>query len=204
MSHDITPISSLSISEVVKRIINLNKGIHSFWSKSEGWAPEGTATILSRSKLDWQVSLSEALYVWVKKEESITSGELILAWANLGSLVEGTIKTLLSVYLADYLSDEAALKKSGAFPSKRSSAQNPDILTLDVLRKFCIEQQLLNVTDLELVELVQQRRNAIHAFKERPIGDWVELENSVRGYLSFLRNMNLLLPYPDMQNEPKE
>ncbi|WP_272480015.1 hypothetical protein [Aquibacillus koreensis] len=37
-------------------------------------------------------------------------GDLILAWANLGTLVEGTIKLFLSVYLNDYLDDSTNYK----------------------------------------------------------------------------------------------
>ena len=48
-----------------------------------------------------------------------------------------------------------------------------------------------------LVELVQQRRNAIHAFRNRPIGDHGELVGAVRSYLTVRRTVNARLPYPD-------
>ncbi len=46
-----------------------------------------------------------------------------------------------------------------------------DRLTLEPLRQYCALREILNKEDLALVQLVQQRRNAIHAFKDRPIGD---------------------------------
>ena len=55
-----------------------------------------------------------------------------------------------------------------------------------------------------LVELVQQRRNAIHAFRNRPIGDHGELEGAIRSYPKVLRAVNARLPYPDDIYVPRE
>jgi hypothetical protein len=55
----------LPLSEVIQRITKLNAGIQKFWSKSRGWAPIEAAGLLAKSRLDWQVSLSEALALWV-------------------------------------------------------------------------------------------------------------------------------------------
>src|SRR5579859_1182306 len=93
-----------SIKEVVQRIVNLNKGLADFWGNANGWAPTDSANLLSRSRLDWQVSLSESLGHWTGRKK-ISDGDLILAWANLGSLVEGTMKLFLSVYYEDYKKD---------------------------------------------------------------------------------------------------
>jgi hypothetical protein len=81
-------------TEIVQRITKLNSGIQKFWSKSHGWAPVEAAGLLAKSRLDWQVSLSKTLTLWLQKKP-LTPGELILAWSNLGSLVEGTLKTFL-------------------------------------------------------------------------------------------------------------
>jgi hypothetical protein len=55
-----------------------------------------------------------------------------------------------------------------------------------------------------LIELVQARRNAIHAFKDRPIGDDAEFQNAIHCYLSLLRAVNNQLPYPDDISVPRE
>lgn len=52
----------LSYSEIVDKIVKLNEYIQSFWSKAEGWAPIDAANLLSKSRLDWLVSLSYSLY----------------------------------------------------------------------------------------------------------------------------------------------
>ncbi len=91
-----TPIDTLTIAEVIDRIERLNTQLAAFWSKSDGWAPAHVAGLLGKSRLDWQVSLSGTLRLWVKRSQMYTklsAGELILAWANLGSLLEGSVKT---------------------------------------------------------------------------------------------------------------
>src|SRR5689334_20598189 len=92
-------ISKMSNEEVVNRIIQLNKGMYEFWNTAKGWAPIEAAELLSKSRLDWQISLTEYLNNWLNKEHDETDyASLILAWANIGSLVEGTIKLALSVF----------------------------------------------------------------------------------------------------------
>jgi hypothetical protein len=51
---------------------------------------------------------------------------------------------------------------------------------------------------------VQQRRNAIHAYKDRPIGDDQEFQAAVLSYLTMLREVNARLPYPDGIYVPRE
>src|SRR5262249_49332910 len=149
-----------------------------FWSKSHGWAPVEAAGLLSKSRLDWQVFLSETLYLWVKKpSHALTPGELILAWANLGSLLEGTLKTFLSVWYKDYAADVDNLKQADVFNKKKNKILEPDGLTLEPLRKYFKHKGLLSKESLALIELVQQRRNAIHAFKNKNIGTTKEFND---------------------------
>ena len=89
------------------------------------------------------------------------------------------------------------MKKANAFNNKKQKPLSPDGLTLEVLRKYCAVRDILSKDDLALMQLVQQRRNAIHAFKDRPIGDGAEFCESLRCYLQMLRNVITRLPYPD-------
>src|SRR5260370_42148708 len=75
------------------------------------------------------------------------------------------------------------LKKANAYDNAKQVAHAPDGLGLEKLRNYCKAQKLLGAEGDALVELVQQRRNAIHAFKERPIGDGIEFQTALRGYL---------------------
>lgn len=198
-------IDAMAIAEVVDRIETLNQGIAKFWSKSDGWAPVAAAGLLGKSRLDWQASLAGSLRLWMREPpNALTPAELILAWANLGSLVEGTIKTLLSVWYKTYKADIDNLKKANAYDNAKQVAHAPDGLGLEKLRNYCKTKELLGAEGDALVELVQQRRNAIHAFKDRPIGDGVEFQKAVRSYLALLRAINGRLPYPDEMYEPRE
>jgi hypothetical protein len=46
------------------------------------------------------------------------------------------------------------------------------------------------------MKLVQEQRNAIYAFKDRPIGNSAELWNAVRDCLATLGDVDDHLPYP--------
>ena len=198
-------IEKMPVGEVINRIESLNQGIARFWAESDGWAPVEAAGLLGKSRLDWQVSFSGSLRLWMREPADVlTPAELILAWTNLGSLIEGTIKLLLSVYYEDYKADIDKLKKANAFDYKKQTPHSPDGLGMEKLRNYCKKQNLLSADGDALVELVQQRRNAIHAFQDRPIGDGVEFQNAVRRYLELLRGVNARLPYPDEIYEPRE
>lgn len=189
------PIEGLPIEGVVGQIEILNQKLEWYSSVIGDWAPVEAARLLGKSRLDWQTSLSGSLRRWISgPDEALTPGDLILAWANLGSLVEGTIKLFLSVYYENYKTDIDALKETGAYGHKKDRPKPPDGLTLEPLRRFCAEKGIIKDDDLGLVELVQQRRNAIHAFKDRPIGDDTEFQQALRGYLQMMRNLIGRLP----------
>lgn len=149
--------------------------------------------------------MSGALHLWIcEPANALTPAELILAWANLGSLIESTIKLLLSAYHHDYVADIDNLKKANAFSKKKQAPLLPEGLRLEQLRSYCANRDLLTDDDMALVERVQQRRNAIHAFKDRPIGNGTEFQQSVRCYLQLLRDIIARLPYPGQEYVPVE
>ena len=143
-------------------------------------------------------SLSGALALWVEQpDNSLTPGELILAWANLGSLIEGTLKTFLSVWYNDYVSDVEELKKANAYHHKKEEPLEPDSLTLGPLAKFFKNKELLSPESMALIDLAHARRNAIYAFQDNDIGTTRELRTAIGSYLKLLREVNVRLPYPD-------
>jgi len=46
---------------------------------------------------------------------------------------------------------------------------------------------------------IQQRRNAIHAYKDREIGTFDEFWEDLRQYLEFLNELEGRVPYPNGQ-----
>jgi hypothetical protein len=193
------------ILDTIARIETLNSGLAEFWRNATGWAPESAACLLGKSRLDWQVSLSKSLRHWITEPaDAIEDGDLILAWVNLGSLIEGTIKLFLSIYFEDYQADLDNLKNTQAWHKKENKLFDPDGLRLDVLIDYCEKSKLLPDDELEIVKLIQTRRNAVHAFKDRSIGSGSELHHAIRRYLNMLRSTNCKLPYPDGAFMPSE
>jgi hypothetical protein len=192
------------IGDVVRRIANRHHNLARFWSKVAGWAPGEAAAMLSKSRLDRLTALAGSLRRWVETPEPLDEGDLILAWANLGALVDGLLKLHLSVYLRDYKADVATGKASNAFHVKKQLMLDPDGLRLDVLITFHEKRKLLTEPQLELVRLVQQRRNVIHAFKDAELGDTEDFLAAVRAYRRLLTSISKRLPYPDDVFEPTE
>ncbi len=183
----------------ITKIIHINTGLAKFWSDAHGWAPKNAAELMSKSRLDRQVSLSHCLRRWFQNiTKASKEGSLILAWANLGSLIEGTLKLFLAVYYVDYKNDIDALKH------KTGKIKDPDILELEELKVFFMKKSILDDKWIKYIEYVQQKRNAIHAFKDRDIGSYSELRKCVKEYLELLHEINSRLPYPDNIYEPQD
>jgi len=134
----------MSVIEAIGRIEALNRNLARFWRTANGWAPIEAAGLLSKSRLDWQVSLSRCLRLWIRTPpDRLEDGELILAWANLGSLTEGTMKLFLSVFYHDYQKDIDGLKAARAYHHKKQAPISPDGLPLDVMRVYFKNRKLL-------------------------------------------------------------
>jgi len=114
------------------------------------------------------------------------------------------MKLFLSVFYHDYEKDIDGLKTAGAYHKKKQALIPPDGLSLEVMRVYFKNRELLGAEIDAYVELVQQRRNAIHAYKDRPIGDDQEFQGAILRYLVMLREVNARLPYPDEIYAPRE
>lgn len=192
-------IGDLAYSRTIDKIIELNKHIKDFWSNADGWAPLEAANLLSRSRLDWLTSLSNSLYKWENEPISESmEGDLILAWANLGTLVEGSMKFFLSVFYEDYKKDINRI-------TKRKREIDPDSAMFNELRLFFYnsvwednEKEIKN----NWLNEIQQYRNAIHAYKDRDIKDFSYFRIQVNNYLFFLIDLLSRVPYSDCQYRP--
>lgn len=184
------------MEKLVYDIIRINRHIRDFWANG-GWAPEKSAAILSRSRLDWQVSLSNSLKRWLatpSPEES--DGCLILAWANLGSLVEGTLKWFLCVYQADYARQPIAARRG----RRAGTPLDPDEPALGELLEYystCVWTERQSDHWRPGLETIRQRRNAVHAYQHRELGKWRDFWESVAAYRAFLLETERSVPYPD-------
>ena len=192
--------TEIPINEVVQRIIKLNSGIIQFWQESGAYAPIEAAKLLSKSRLDWQLSLTYCLKIWlnIPPDES-ADGHLILAWTNLGSLVEGMMKLFLSVWHKTYLDDENYI----AMRTIKGELQDADKLWFEQIRQY-FSKVIWDDSWDNWVHHIQLRRNAIHAYRDRDIGTHQEFLEDIQKYLSFLRYINARLPYPDEAYIPRE
>ena len=125
------------------------------------------------------------------------SGLLILAWATLGSLIEGALKIFLSVYYKVYQSQNLT-NEFKQVKDKKGNLLFPDGLMLEKLRLFFADrvfppdakeiwEKQGELNWLNWILKIQNRRNAIHAFKEREIGNIEEFHFDLQNYLIFLR-----------------
>jgi hypothetical protein len=181
------------IDAAIANIIAKFEQFEGDWSNSAGWAPQDAAELLGRSRLDRLVSLAHCLSIWSGSAPiEDAEGRLILAWANLGALVEGTMKLFLSVHYRDYCS----------LPKTRGQAKipiEPDALELEQIRQFFREKVWDPIQQSRwnpFVELVQKRRNAIHAYKDRDIGKIQDFRDAVVAFVEFLTDIACYLPDP--------
>ncbi len=199
------PDQQRPLPDVIARIEKLNDGLREFWSASHGWAPDDAAELMTKSRLDRQVSLSRSLRHWLADPaDTLEDGDLILGWANLGSLIEGTIKLFLAVYYQDYKKDLPTLKQTQAWHAKQAKLLDPDGLRLNVLISYVEKASLFQPDEIALFKQVQSYRNAIHAFKDCPLGSGSDLHTAIKSYLGFLRRTVSRLPYPEDNYTPQE
>lgn len=180
---------SYDADALCSRIAFLTRDIMDFW-EGGGWAQGDAANLLDKSMLHWQTSLARSLSRWVN---ATSDGDLILAWTNLGALVEGQLKLFLCVYYHDYANDVDGIRRRG-------QRIDPDGSQLEELRQFFVKRIWDVGTNWSpYVKLVQQRRNAVHAFQQRDIGTFQEWTDALRLHLSFVRDVGGGLPYPEEQ-----
>lgn len=185
------PPTPVSAENAVADIVRLNSEAAAFWSRAHGWAPQDAADLLSAARLDWQVSLSHTLHLWtIPPPPERLAGHLVLGWTNLGSLVEGTLKLFLTVYLLDY-------RKSSDRPGRSAKLPNPGDLWLGQLRKFYSEHIFDDSWPWnDWVQSVQTHRNAIHTFNAAELGTHEDLLAGILTYRDFLSDLLSSCPEP--------
>ena len=157
--------------------------IMSIWKKNYQFAPNNAARKLDLAMLDWLSELTKTLRLWIDKGLDMTDGELILARANLGAVVESWLRFFYCVYYDDYIK-QPMKNKQGRIIEPENEMRFED------LKKFStgILWDNENSKDYLWVNSIQKKRNAIHSFTYRDIGTSYEFLNDV-DYLSDFVNM---------------
>ena len=187
----------LDLNEAISQIIASNERIQQFWmNEASGWSPRDAAELLENSRMDRLVSLSHSLRLWTQPcVDEDREGRLILAWANLGILVEGTMTWFLCVYENNY--SQSPLK------TKQGVDLRPNRLRFEELCRYYKEHVW---TDRQAGEwddwlnAVRNRRNAVHAFNHRDIGTWEDWSESVNRYRELIDELDGRVPYPEARD----
>ena len=153
------------------------------WKDVHGIAPDNAAKKLDIAMLDWQSELTKTLKIWVDKGLDMTVGELILARANLGAVVESWLRFFYCVFYDDYINQPMKNKKGQILEPEND-------MRFEDLKKFStgILWDDEKSKDYLWVDSIQKKRNAIHSFTYKDI----------RTPLDFLLDVDYLCEFVDM------
>lgn len=135
------------------------------WKDVHGIAPDNAAKKLDVAMLDWQSELTKTLRIWVEKGLDMTVGELILARANLGAVVESWLRFFYCVFYDDYINQPMVNKKGKVLEPEKD-------MRFEDLKNFStgILWNDDKSSDYLWVDSIQHKRNAIHSFTYKDIG----------------------------------
>jgi hypothetical protein len=134
------------------------------WKEARGIAPGSVADKLDKAILEWQSELTKTLKIWIDIGLMMTTGELILARANLGAVVESWLIFFCCVFYEDYCNSPITTKKGKMI--------EPEKALFEDLKEFSNGKLWddANSPDYAWVDSVQYKRNSIHSFSYRNIG----------------------------------
>jgi len=165
-----------------------------FWKDhARDWAPDETAKKAETARLDWLIDLTNSLSIWEDIGLNMTQGDIVLAYANLGALIEGWLKLFYCVHLSDYKASPMVI------PTKPKPRKvRFEDLTL---------AQLIDHGDNVLWDTksdwgkwahkIRRWRNCIHAFDANSIGSPQEYLDDVGRFGDFVNLIDNQIPYPE-------
>ena len=152
----------------------------------EAIPPQSATQKIDEAMLDWMRELTKTLRLWTDKGGKMTSGELILARANLGALVESWLKFFYCAYNDDYQRNPR---------TNRNGIIEPNDLSFDLLKQYS-RGILYELNDdwEKWVDSIQRKRNAIHSFNYREIGTAEDFYDDVEKLFDFIDLITDRLP----------
>jgi len=183
-----------STDDACDLIIGISTKWAAFWPRSHGWAPSIAADLMKQELMDRQLEMARALKKWPKRLlDEDSQGDLVLAWTNLGSVIEGALKVYMCVFYVDWLNDEDT-------PVRRSDKKTPDGGKLgamfEEIIQFVAKKGLFKEEEIEFIRLVQQQRNLIHPLKMGTVKDRKSFEEAVFHTAALHNDIELRLPDP--------
>lgn len=179
-----------STDEACDLIINISAKWATFWPTSHGWAPSIAADLMTQELMDRHLEMAHALKKWPKRLlENDAQGEFVLAWVNLGSVIEGALKIYMDVFYADWLKDADA-------PTKKGQKQTPNASFFDRLIQFVSKKELFKADEIKFFEKVRDQRNLIHPMKIGTVLDGIAFAEAVMHTAAFHDDVEGRLPDP--------
>ena len=156
------------------------KNVAVIWKNTRGISPDEVADKLDKAMLEWMRDLTQSLKIWIDKGQNMTDGELILARANLGSVVESWLRLFYTVFIEDYNKNPILDSKGKTVPLHKANF-------VDLQKYSCnILWADKNSKEYMWVDSVRKKRNAIHSFEEKDIGtpqDFIEDINELYSFV---------------------
>lgn len=132
--------------------------------------------------LDRLTELTDALEIWINKGLRMTTGELLLAYVNLGSIVESWLRHFYTAYNNDY--------KSNPIKSKNKTTKNSwKEASFDDLQKYSIGILWKNKNDrlYQWVDSIRDKRNAVHSYLRKELGTPQNFINDIDYLKDFIK-----------------
>lgn len=183
-----------STDDACDLIIEVSAKWAAFWPTSHGWAPSIAADLMKQELMDRQLEMARALKNWPKRLlEEDSQGELVLAWTNLGSVIEGALKVYMCVFYSDWLNDADVPIKKG----KRKTPDGSKIgATFNEIIYFVDDKNLFKEDEIEFIKFVQRQRNLIHPLKMGIVKGRKQFEEAVIHTAALHHDIDLRLPDP--------
>jgi hypothetical protein len=169
-------------------LVIITNNVALIWKEARGIAPDSVADKFDDAMLDWQIELTKTLKIWIDKGLTMSTGELILARANLGAVVESWLKFFYCVHYEDYCKSPITNAKGKMIEPENASFEN--------LKNFSNGKLWddANSPECVWVDSVQYKRNSIHSFKFRDIGTTQDFLEDVEHLYYFVENVDSHLP----------
>jgi hypothetical protein len=185
-----------STDDACDLIISISEKWADFWPKSHGWAPPIAADLMKQELMDRQLEMARALKNWPKRLlGKDNQGELILAWANLGSVIEGALKLYMCVFYADWLRDTDAPTKNNGDIKKTPDGSKAGA-TFEEIIQFVTKKSLFKEGEIDFIRLVQKQRNLIHPLKAGIVANRSAFDEAVIHTAALHNDIELRLPDP--------
>lgn len=175
-------------------LLRQTQNISLIWKDVHGIAPNNAASKLDIAMLDWQNELTKTLSIWIDKGLQMTDGELILARANLGAIVESWLRFFYCVYYDDYVKNPMKTKRGKILePEKDMRFEDLKNFSTGILWDDTKSNDYIRIDD------IQHKRNAIHSFTYKDIGTPIDFLLDVDFLCEFVdKLLNHLPPIEDM------